>query len=398
MMHQEIHRIRRISESSNRIRRISESSNNSNKRHAAISEVFFIDPYNDFISSITLAQLVNPWFSFREWLPPFFFVFANFDLFSIFSLCSFATFDRCVSTVKTGFSFAVKKLITKEDPKHIHQVLGSLSLISFVYRYVFASGPGLGFGKYVWLDIITVIVHTLLAFSSIIFHVLHSRIISRPLIIYEEYRLHAMTFTMRGTSVYLFSQLYSYLQIGPDSNLLHFLLLALVMAHHLVADMITKKHGSTQHTAVRVTGKDTEIYLKIPQLGYSYYQFLAIASHITICDSLANMGYNTHIAIQSSAFLMTLHRKGLIEWYVHGGVYSICLLASIYHIWIAHPSLYFFGLTAFAFALRCRFSINKYIIWFLFSIVTSPFLSEYVSQVQVFAQEQCGFFLNYIAS
>lgn len=354
-----------------RNRRISDSRGDAKHKGAMapmLSDVFFIDPYNDFITLLTITQVFSSWFAVLPSVPAL-----NAESFSM------ATMNRNVAQTKEYCSWLVKKLITKEDPKHLHQTLGALSLMSFIYRYVLIEGPGLGFGRNLWIDILTIIVHTLLAFSSQIFHVLKSRILSRPLIIYEEYRLHAMTFTMRGTMVYLFSHLADYLQWGPKSNVLHFGLFILVMAHHVMADYITKHHGSTEHTAVRVTGKTTDLLEKMVQRSYSFYQFLAIASHITLSARLADLGFNTHIAIQSSAFLMTLHRKGVIPWYVHAGVYALCLAASLYHIWLVHPTLYFFGLTFAAFQLRCQLGVNKYVIWALFSLVTSPFTSGLIS-------------------
>jgi len=59
------------------------------------------------------------------------------------------------------------------------------------------------------LDWATLIVHTLLAFSSIIFRVPRKRIDRKPMIIYEEYRQHAMVFTFRCFSVFAVSTLYS---------------------------------------------------------------------------------------------------------------------------------------------------------------------------------------------
>ena len=82
----------------------------------------------------------------------------------------------------------VKKLFTKEDPQHIHKVLGVLALASFYYRYavVKASDRGLGFTQQHWINNLTILVHLALSFSSIIFHVLRHRILAKPLIIYEE--------------------------------------------------------------------------------------------------------------------------------------------------------------------------------------------------------------------
>lgn len=76
---------------------------------------------------------------------------------------------------------------------------------SFIYRYgyVYPTTGTLGFdGK--WFDHFTMAMHLALSCSSIIFDVLVKRIMSKPLIIWHEYRLHTMIFTLRCVSVYLF--------------------------------------------------------------------------------------------------------------------------------------------------------------------------------------------------
>ena len=105
--------------------------------------------------------------------------------------------------------YVVKKLVTKEDPIYFHKTFGLLSLMSFVYRYfyILPMTGTLGFDGS-WFDYLTLAIHMTLSSSSIIFHVLPERILRRPLVIWEEYRLHAIIFTARCISVALFSQLW----------------------------------------------------------------------------------------------------------------------------------------------------------------------------------------------
>ena len=97
-----------------------------------------------------------------------------------------------------------KKLITKEDPIYLHKILGLFALFSFLYRYgyVLPKQGNLGFDGS-WFDHFTMFMHLMLSFSSAIFEVLTKRIVNKPLIIWEEYRLHAMVFTAKCVSVYL---------------------------------------------------------------------------------------------------------------------------------------------------------------------------------------------------
>jgi len=305
--------------------------------------------------------------------------------------------------LQSSTNFVITKLFTKEDPVYLHKILGLLALISFYYRYALlrVPGGGLGFGvaNWTWFDAITIGLHLALSFSSIIFHVLRHRILTKPLIIYEEYRLHAMVFTMRCASVWFFAVFVrpALLDVaatmpatGPlrlvADNMVHFLLFALVMAHHLVADYITEVFGSKEHTAVRVTGKEPlPLWQIMGQRYYSFYQFMAVASHIYGCDRLADMGFNTLIAIQSSAFLMTLFRKGVIHGFVHAALYTSCLFVSEYHMYLAHQSVFlpFIALALGAFALRSQLNVNKYAIWFLFSMATSPLFASHIKPMFV---------------
>ena len=65
---------------------------------------------------------------------------------------------------------------------------------------------------------------------------------------------------------------------------------------------------------------------------YSLYQFLALGSHLTVHQLGPDIGWNPMIAVQSSAFCMTLYRKRLINGATHATVYTVCLVISALHI------------------------------------------------------------------
>ena len=79
------------------------------------------------------------------------------------------------------------------------------------------------------------------------------------------------------------------------------------------------------------------------------------------------MGWNSLIAIQSSAFLMTLFRKGLIRWKSHAFWYGLCLVVSYLYIFKTMP-LSIWPETAVVFALRVYLGMNKYLHWALYVI------------------------------
>jgi hypothetical protein len=268
------------------------------------------------------------------------------------------------------------KLMTREDPYHLHKTLGILSVASFLFRYAYC------YNKYGtlrfdgsaatpqnrFLDWMTMCVHTCLAFSSIIFRVPRKRINGKPMVIYEEYRQHAMVFTARCFLVFAVADLFPN---GPS-----WAAPVAVMCCHLLADRITSIHGTKGNTAVRATQKAMKISTFYRYVGklYSLYQFLAIGSHILPNARLADLAYNAIIAIQSSAFMMTLYRKRIIRGRTHMVVYAGCLIVSGFHIcrMLGWRSV---GLVCVAFLLRINsprdmpVMNNKYAIWSIFLVL-----------------------------
>jgi len=279
-----------------------------------------------------------------------------------------------------GMAFVIKKLFTKEDPLMLHKVLGLLSVISFIYRYAYVYNVkgNLGF-EGTRLDWATIALHTALSTSSLIFHVLKNRILRKPYIIWEEYRLHAISFTLRCTCIFILG-FYGFSR---------FFLFPGTMVWHIIADKISERHGNLNTktgkllTTVRGTDK-LPTPMKLLTRAYAFYQFSAIASHIVPCDRTMDMGYNTLIAIQSSAFLMTLFRKSLIPYSVHGLGYTFCLLVSGFHIYRVHNSIYFALGVVTVFMTRITYGISKYTLWSLFAFVAAlPELMEIASENKV---------------
>ena len=134
-------------------------------------------------------------------------------------------------------------------------------MLSFIYRYAYVYNVqgNLGFDghnpdrdqRLVGLDWATMIVHTTLALSSIQFRVPKFRITNKPMVIYEEYRQHAMVFTTRCFSVFVLAYLF------PQAPV--YIAPIVVMAHHLLADRITSIWGTAGNTAVRATSEAMEL-------------------------------------------------------------------------------------------------------------------------------------------
>lgn len=263
----------------------------------------------------------------------------------------------------------LKRLVTKQDKFNIHKTLGILSVSNFIYRYsfIYNTEGTLGYDGDMF-DWITMIIHVSLACTSIFFHVPKKRIPDKPMVIYEEYRLHAMIFSLRCFFVFVMSVLFP--------NRPWYATPLIIGLHHYQADMITKEYGRPGNTAVRATTSRVNIsnFYKKVSLFYSFYQFLAIASHIVLSERSADLGFNTLIAIQSSAFLMTLYKKKIITGKTHMLVYTSCLLLSIYHI-VRILDTFSIFLTFCAFIIRINTSLSKYLIWTGFLLLN--FQNEY---------------------
>jgi len=195
----------------------------------------------------------------------------------------------------------------------------------------------------------------MLSSSSLIFHVLDKRIVERPLIIYEEYRLHAILFSSRAIIITLLG-IYT---INYAPYIRKLMIGYVLLCIHLCVDYITEIYGTKGVTAVRNNNDGNYKYLR---LFYSYYQICALGSHILLDTHLCDLGYNGLIAIQSSAFLMTLKRKSIIRWKAHAFWYTFSLFLSFYVMFL-QKGYSFFIQTAILFYIRCNCNINKYILW-----------------------------------
>jgi len=244
----------------------------------------------------------------------------------------------------------LKKLVTKEDRFHLHKILGAFALCSFVYRYT-----SYALIKYEWFDWLTMVLHFALALTAIQFRVPKLRIKDKPLIVYEEYRQHAIVFTSRCFFVYA-------LNGSPITNGL------VVLVHHLLADYVTSEHGKEGDTAVRSAAVRSG-WMKTLSKLFSLYQFLAIGSHLFGPPS---MGFNALIAIQSSVFLMTLYKKKIIRGKTHLIVYSLCLLLSVRQMFL-HMETKYLVLSTVCFLIRISTSMNKYLLWGLSIIYVYTF-------------------------
>ena len=148
--------------------------------------------------------------------------------------------------------YIVRKLFTNEDKRNVHKTLGFLCLLSFFYRYfyVFPKTGRLGI-KNDFFGYFTLFLHLTLSCSSLIFHVLEKRNTRNPLIMYEEYRLHAIFFTSKAVFT-------SILGLHMHKIPSYYIPLAFVVCSYffnIIVDIVTKYKGTKGVTAVRNRNK-----------------------------------------------------------------------------------------------------------------------------------------------
>eukprot|EP01034_Spumella_vulgaris_P029276 gene29276-36299_t len=263
---------------------------------------------------------------------------------------------------KIDAKFVIKKLFSNEDKNFIHKTFGFLSLCSYLYRYFYAypTTGTLGFTGTTF-DWLTLLLHFFLSFSSLIFHVVDRRIVSNPLIIYQEYRAHAIVFTIRGIVITIFG---FYQHLLPTLAARITTLSAIMIAMHALVDYITVLYGTPGITTVRNDDNGTIPHVK---LFFAFYQVLAMSTLLVIDDRLCDLGWNTLVAIQSSAFLMTLKRKSLIRARTHFFWYTLALVLSM--VYIVHvKGVFFVAAIGGVFYLKVKTNLNKYLMWALFTL------------------------------
>jgi len=84
-----------------------------------------------------------------------------------------------------------------------------------------------------------------------------------------------------------------------------------------------------------------------------------------------DVGFNALVAVQSSAFLMTLFRKGLVRWYTHAIWYSLALLAGTLFM-VNNLPIQFFAKVVISYNIRCNLGIGKYYMWSFYVFMSLP--------------------------
>jgi len=254
-----------------------------------------------------------------------------------------------------------EKLITIEDPIHVHKFFGIYCLLNYIiqfsYYFIYRS---------MVLNVYTILPHICLHISSFIFKVLQKRpvteenkIISKmSMFIWEELRIHSLVFGSRSCLIILFPEHAYYILIGTM----------------LIADIASYTFGIPNVTTVRGNNnvKKNSLIKKIYACFFSTSQMGATI----LCGGFFQKGFipnpilvfSTLPAIQTSAFGMTLMRKNIIDKNTWQIAYSI-ELTLVYIIWYMEYGNFNIVLySLFAYLLRTN-GLNKYVLWGLYMLL-----------------------------
>ena len=243
----------------------------------------------------------------------------------------------------------IPKLITKEDPYHIHKTLGIISLGHFAFRYYNLIYKTMNFNTN--YDMSFLIIHSLLSATSFQFKIPQTRNRSSPMI-YPEFRLHNLLFSYRG----IFCTIFFYYKLSIIYNIL------ICYITMIGADIVTfyYKDGTT----IRNIQFNSDISEKTKQ------SITLFNSKMQLCGTIYMLGnidsaFSSLFPIQLSSFLMTLVRKNIIKnnhWHLLYGMSLMINVFVYYSLRFDFIIFQIFVVNLFSY-LRFTKNHNKYTCW-----------------------------------
>jgi hypothetical protein len=272
------------------------------------------------------------------------------------------------------------KLATKEDPWHLHKILGTVCLVHFTYRLarLFATGS---MHFHTPQDMYMIHLHGVLSASSLIFPLPSVRNAAKPMI-YPEFRAHSILFACRSVAA-----------CCMHYSGYHYTWIMLLCIQTMgVADLITRHYRSQRATSTTtttttmrnmpfdpaITTKEQQSIIQMQsrlQLGATWFMLVNV-----------DTAFLPLLAIQLAAFLMTLVRKSIIGTQTWHLLYSVAL-------WLNYEVLAQFTpgqlvMITILYNLHHRVCfparINKYLVWGLHFMVYTMWMESgsaaYVSE------------------
>ena len=224
----------------------------------------------------------------------------------------------------------INKLITKEDPYHIHQVLGLLVLLSYAWRFSTQGGDGdFGFASHPELTLPTIALHMALHLSSFQFTIPSQRIKdgSRQ---WPEYRLHAFVFAAGSFGAIFINHYEQFMAQTTDTPNYHLNYL-LVLARLILADVSSASVDKPSRTIRDLQAPVAAKYY------FSATQFF-VTSFVLLGIRRCSLFFYFGMVIQVTGFQMTLRRKNLVSLpvnlLIYGGTLGGGFFVGVYELLI----------------------------------------------------------------
>lgn len=274
-----------------------------------------------------------------------------------------------------GLSAWKKQLITKEDPMHFHKTLGILCMLSYIFRIVQTGPSDMGFQRFPYLTVPTIVLHLLLNSTAFVFKIPNRRI-SSGYRIWPEYRLHSLVFLCRSLAVmalYYYEQTYRVSQ--PP---LYDMNLVIIIICLFAADYASYSQRQYQSSTIR----DLETS-ELVKFLFSAAQFCGTTNILYGLRHRYSLHMLAVIVIQTNAFMMTVRRKNLANQTILVTLYGLSLLFSLivcsYEYLRVDPKIFFTCTTISNIAIVQRMTpiqiwptslqpiqsyvSNKYVVW-----------------------------------
>lgn len=265
----------------------------------------------------------------------------------------------------------IKKLLGyREDSIHLHKIIGASGLIHYIYRFNQWKNNGKMSFTSDSNTFMLIIMHALLSFSSLIFHLPKIRNPVSPMI-YPEFRAHSIIFAYRSIAIMLVHWCFLYaefdiLKYYVKSSVYKSLIVIATMSATDLATKYYMPQGSTMRN-MPFPEWIPENIRRSWNIFYSICQVFATLECLMRYDM--SHAFMVLFPIQIAAFLMTCARKNIITpfgWHVY---YTLSLVTTITFSMTCEKSLSPKDLIMYKWfailfcTLRFHYKISKYILW-----------------------------------
>ena len=252
----------------------------------------------------------------------------------------------------------LQRLVTKEDPLHVHKTLGILCLTHFAFRFAKFGHGDMGFDPSI-ASAMCLLLHALLSCSSLAFRIPEKRIMEGSRI-WPEFRLHSIVFACRHIACMLVT--WAEARWGGRTDRPMFSINPLiVLSTLLLADAATRRSSGVKSSTIGS--------LRAP--AAMRFFFSAMQFHGTVACLVGVRRFSMQLVmlftIQITAFLMTLRRKNIVGHtpivYFYGALLAFGKLVGAHDMSLFACQHGCNALANLAILARIGLRMNKYVIW-----------------------------------